>query len=867
MAHTIRVVVTATNAGGSTPATSAATGVVEAATPAPPVNTSLPSISGSTVEGQTLTATNGTWSGSPTSFAYQWQDCNTSGSSCVNASGATSSSYKLGSGDVGHTIRVVVTATNAGGSTPAGSGASAVVLPLAPVNTVLPSISGSAVEGQSLTAGNGSWSGSPSSFGYQWQDCNSSGSSCVSVGGATSSSYKLGSSDVGHTIRVVVTATNAGGSTPATSGASGVVLPLPPTDTSLPTVSGSAVEGQSLTAGNGSWSGSPSSFGYQWQDCNSSGSSCVSVGGATSSSYKLGSSDVGHTIRVVVTATNAGGSTPATSGASGVVLPLPPTDTSLPTVSGSAVEGQSLTAGNGSWSGSPSSFGYQWQDCNSSGSSCVSVGGATSSSYKLGSSDVGHTIRVVVTATNAGGSTPATSAATSVVEAAVPAPPVNTSLPTVSGSAVEGQSLTAGNGSWSGSPSSFGYQWQDCNSSGSSCVSVGGATSSSYKLGSSDVGHTIRVVVTATNAGGSTPATSGASASVTSSGSVQAGCFQNPGEEGKETTRIEACGYAGYNNTGPEAGALPLKEEAKWGSPGHLIVLAVVGPGECASEGVWTNNCGEKLSSSQSIEGRRIYGEVKVRPTSKKAVFKNDEIIAAGPSSDAVKNEGGENVLVEHVALRGVAQKGEGSYLHECAETNEAKKFKIVYSRLMNCDGMKMNNGAIIEKNYCLDNVEIPGEHYECLSDDCSSSQAQEALVVRENTFFNIHKETSAIFVQGTYGLCHELRIESNFLAGGDETLSAGLETTGPVVITNNRFAFATCASGEKMIVGGNHVCGEQEEWAGHEQQMTPLTPGGTGYFPNSGSYRYASHVIKGTHPTGNFRDDNLAELTWTEEP
>ena len=86
-----------------------------------------PSIGGSVVEGQTLSVSTGTWSGSPTSYTYQWQDCNTSGESCADISGATGSTYKLVSSDVGHTLRVVVTATNSGGSTPATSGASAVV--------------------------------------------------------------------------------------------------------------------------------------------------------------------------------------------------------------------------------------------------------------------------------------------------------------------------------------------------------------------------------------------------------------------------------------------------------------------------------------------------------------------------------------------------------------------------------------------------------------------------------------------------------------------------------------------------------------------------------------------------------------------
>ena len=49
------------------------------------------------------------------SFAYAWQDCDSSGASCATVSGATASVYTLGSGDVGHTVRAVVTAKNASG--------------------------------------------------------------------------------------------------------------------------------------------------------------------------------------------------------------------------------------------------------------------------------------------------------------------------------------------------------------------------------------------------------------------------------------------------------------------------------------------------------------------------------------------------------------------------------------------------------------------------------------------------------------------------------------------------------------------------------------------------------------------------------
>ena len=96
-------------------------------------------------------------------------------------------------------------------------------------------------------------------------------------------------------------------------------------------------------------------------------------------------------------------------------LTLPPLDTSPPTISGTPDEGSTLTASPGSWADTPTSYAYQWQDCD--GLLCSNISGATSSSYTLASSDVGKTVDVVVTATNGGGSTPATSAKTGTVQA------------------------------------------------------------------------------------------------------------------------------------------------------------------------------------------------------------------------------------------------------------------------------------------------------------------------------------------------------------------------------------------------------------------------------------------------------------------
>ena len=79
-----------------------------------PVNTAVPTISGTAAVGNTLTATNGTWTGSPTSYIYEWT--------------SSSPTYVPVAGDIGNTIQVSVIAKNAAGaSAPATSSATSAV--------------------------------------------------------------------------------------------------------------------------------------------------------------------------------------------------------------------------------------------------------------------------------------------------------------------------------------------------------------------------------------------------------------------------------------------------------------------------------------------------------------------------------------------------------------------------------------------------------------------------------------------------------------------------------------------------------------------------------------------------------------------
>ena len=90
------------------------------------------------------------------------------------------------------------------------------------------------------------------------------------------------------------------------------------------------------------------------------------------------------------------------------------------------MEGQTLSEAHGSWTNDPEVFSYQWFECSSVGTECSAISGAEAQTYVLTAADVGHTIRVTETASNAGGSG---TAALSAITAMIAAPAVTASLP------------------------------------------------------------------------------------------------------------------------------------------------------------------------------------------------------------------------------------------------------------------------------------------------------------------------------------------------------------------------------------------------------------------------------------------------------
>jgi streptogramin lyase len=455
---------------------------------------------------------------------------------------------------------------------------------LAPTNTILPGISGTAQVGQTLSASTGTWGGTPPiSYSYQWQSCDSLGESCLDISGATTSIYVPAAEDVGDTLRTIVTAENSVGSSSARSQPTSVVLPIPPSNTAPPTISGTMQDGQTLTASEGEWESSSSlTYTYQWERCNATGGECEAIAGATSSTYTLADGEVGGSVRVLVTAANAGGSTSAGSAASARVAPVAPINSSLPSISGSSAEGQTLTASPGVWSGSPApSYTFRWERCNSAGEACTDIEGAANRTYRLGAVDAGARLRVRVVATNVASSATASSSATGPVESTGAVAPSNTESPSISGSPEDGQTLSANAGAWGGTaPLSYTYQWQSCDEAGSGCEAIEGATEPTYTLDPTDEQTTLRVLVTASGPGGQAQAVSEASATIqvgapseleapSISGSPNVGetLYTDAGEWGGSTVQFsyqwERC-----NEAGVECRQIPGASEAEY-TPGE----------------------------------------------------------------------------------------------------------------------------------------------------------------------------------------------------------------------------------------------------------------------------------------------------------
>ena len=423
---------------------------------------------GSVQAGQTLTVDPGVWGPAPVTLTYQWQ--RTKGTETTDIAGATAATYTVTAADTGFDIFAKVTGSKAGYASytdtvhagQAGADATTASKPF--------TITGTPSAGNTLTVDHGTLTPAPE-FGpyYDWF-----------VNGApdyrsNTKTFALTTADTGKkvTARLSVHAWPLQpyyGQASVTVAAGSLTAPVP-------TITGTAKVGATLTANPGAWGPAPVTLAYQWFR------SGVAITGATAATYPAVAADLGKTLTVQVTGTKSGFTTTAKTSAATAAVVAGSLTAPVPTITGTAKVGTTLTANPGAWGPAPVTLAYQWFR------SGVAITGATAATYPAVAADLGKTLTVRVTGTKSGFTT---TAKTSAATAAVVAGTLTGPTPTITGTKTVGSTLTANPGTWGPAPVTLAYQWY----LGSTAIT--GATAQTYKLVAADKGTAIKVRVTGT---------------------------------------------------------------------------------------------------------------------------------------------------------------------------------------------------------------------------------------------------------------------------------------------------------------------------------------------------------------------------------
>jgi hypothetical protein len=257
--------------------------------------------------------------------------------------------------------------------------------------------------------------------------------------------------------------------------------------------------GSPVTTDNGAWDNTPDGYTYQWRRGVNDTAGAPDIAGATDPSYVLTDVDLGFLISCRVTARNAVGPASAVSLGVGPILPGPPVGLLVPTVWGPPEVGETLSATPGAWNNAPGSYAWEWRR------DLTTIENEVSPTYTVTSDDEGFVLSVGVRGINAGGpgstlfSTPVGPIG---ARTAPTDPPVNVTLPVVTGLTVVGETLLSSVGTWLNSPRTYARQWRR------DAVDIAGATAVSYLCLPADLDAMMSVRVTATNEVGSADATS-----------------------------------------------------------------------------------------------------------------------------------------------------------------------------------------------------------------------------------------------------------------------------------------------------------------------------------------------------------------------
>ena len=348
-----------------------------------PTNSVAPTITGTAQVGGTLTGLIGAWAATPAARASQaWYSCTTrvtspvsaKPASCTAISGAATLTFNPTAAQLGRFISFAVTQTNTSGSLTRWSVSTAAVAAgptglVLPVNSVAPSITGTARVGAVLTGAIGTWTATPAATtAQQWYSCTAAvtaaasaqPSTCTPISNATALTYTPIASDAARFLSFAVTQTNVTGSVSRWSITTAAVIAAP-VNTIAPTISGTGLIAGVMTATTGTWTGTPAAtYAYAWHRCTTRvtvasatiPTGCVAIATATAATYTLAAADAGQFVDVRVTATNSAGSATMWSISTAGVGSIP-TNSVAPTVTGTASVGSTLTGAIGTWAAAP----------------------------------------------------------------------------------------------------------------------------------------------------------------------------------------------------------------------------------------------------------------------------------------------------------------------------------------------------------------------------------------------------------------------------------------------------------------------------------------------------------------------------------
>ena len=486
------------DAGNDESLTSAATAAVAAASAPNNPATGDPTITGTVQVGETLTAnTSGIADAdglSSVEYDYQWL------ADDADISGATNATYTLADTDEGKAIKVEVTFTDDGGNAETLTSAATDAVAAAPAAnspaTGVPTISGTAQAGQTLTANTSGIADADGlsnvQYEYQWL------SDDADISGATNATYTLAAEDEGKAIKVEVTfIDDAGNDESLTSVATDAVATEPAPNnpaTGAPTITGTAQVGETLTADTSGIADEDGltnvTYSFQWL------ADDTEIAGATSLTYTLVDADEVKAVKVEVTfIDDAGNEESLTSAATAAVAAAPAANspaTGDPTITGTVQVGETLTANTSGVADADGlsnvQYEYRWL------ADAAEIAGATSSTYTLADTDQGKAIAVEVSfVDDEGNDESMTSAATAAVAAApTPSSPA-TGDPTITGTVQVGETLTANTSGIADADGlsnvQYEYQWLADDSD------ISGATNATYTLADTDQGKAIKVEV------------------------------------------------------------------------------------------------------------------------------------------------------------------------------------------------------------------------------------------------------------------------------------------------------------------------------------------------------------------------------------